>query len=196
MCFVQAGVAALVQNGHRLNGELTVGQGGTEPDPPLVRWLYHRVAALCKGGDLWGVSLCRGVSPCDLLHLLRQPVGARKGGRLPAHRCLVALNGDLRCGWRHRTVLGFWDSCCHLRPWLPPCLTCSTPPTPYSLPPCVHAMCCSFLAPSSFSGSHELHHVFDLACFSLLSFFSFCLSMTIRPRIFLSFLPLIKASLL
>lgn len=68
---VQAGVAALIRDGDRLDGELTVGQGGAQPDSPLVRWLYHGIALLCKGGHLCGFSLWRSVFPYDLLHLLR-----------------------------------------------------------------------------------------------------------------------------
>lgn len=55
---VLAGVAALVLDGDRLDGELTVRQGGAQPDPPLVRRLYHGVAPLRKGGHLRRISLC------------------------------------------------------------------------------------------------------------------------------------------
>lgn len=100
VCGVQTGVAALVLDGDGLDGELTDGQGGTQPHPPLVRWLYHGVAPLCEGRHLRGLPLCRSVSPYDLLHLLGQTVGAREGGPLAAHCCLVAVNGDLSWEWK------------------------------------------------------------------------------------------------
>lgn len=96
ICVVQAGVAALILDSDRLDVELTVGQGGTQPDSPLEQRLNHGVAPLCKGGHLCGVSLCRSVCPGDLLHLFRQPVGAREGGLLAAHCCLVSIYCDVR----------------------------------------------------------------------------------------------------
>ncbi len=98
MCGVQAGVAALVLDRDRLDGELTDGQGGAQPHSPLVQRLYHGVTSLRKGGHLCRFSLRRSVSPRDLLHLLRQTVGAREGGPLATHRCLVAVDSDLCWG--------------------------------------------------------------------------------------------------
>lgn len=92
---VQAGVAALVLDGDGLDGELAVGQGGAEPDPPLVRRLDHGVAALRKGGHSCGVPLRRSVPPYDLSHLLGQTKGARERRLLAHHRRLVAVHGDL-----------------------------------------------------------------------------------------------------
>lgn len=103
MCGVQAGVAAFVLDGNGLDGELAVGQGGAEPHSALVRRLDHGVAALCVGSHLRDHSLGGRVLPCDLLHLLGQTVGAGEGGLLAAHRCLVALDGDL-CWERRRPV--------------------------------------------------------------------------------------------
>lgn len=94
MSTVQAGVAALVLDVDRLDGELTDGERSAEPDPPLVRWLYHGVALLGIGGHICGFSLRRGVPPHDLMHLFRQTVGAREGGPLATDRRLIAVGGD------------------------------------------------------------------------------------------------------
>lgn len=104
VCAVQAGVAALVLDGDGLDCELTVGQRGAQPDPPLVQGLNHGVAPLHKGGHFCGVALRRHVSPGHLLHLLGQTVGARQGGPLPADGCLVAVSGDLCWGRRKIAV--------------------------------------------------------------------------------------------
>lgn len=92
---VDARVAALILDGHRLNGQLTVGQGGAQPHPPLVGGLYHGVTPLGERGHFSGVSLQGAVSPDDLLHLFGQPVGTGEGGFLSPHRCLVAVACDL-----------------------------------------------------------------------------------------------------
>lgn len=100
MCVVQAGVAALVLDNHRLDGELRMGQGGTEPHPSLVRWLNHWVTPLCEGSHFCGGSLHWSVSPYNLLRLLREAVGAQEGHLLAAYCCLVVFYYDL-C-WRVR----------------------------------------------------------------------------------------------
>lgn len=97
VCVVQAGVAALVLDSDRLDGELAVGEGRAEPSPPLERRLDHGVALLCVGGHHPGVPVCREVTPYNLLHLFGQTVGAGQGGPLAAHCCLVAVNGDECC---------------------------------------------------------------------------------------------------
>lgn len=90
----QAGVAALVLDGHRLDGELAVRQRGTQPHSSLVRWLNHGVTVLCVGGHICGVTVCWSVPPYDLLHLLRQTIGAGEGHLLTTHCCLVAVSLD------------------------------------------------------------------------------------------------------
>lgn len=95
---VQAGVAALILDGDRLDCEPAVGQRGAQPRPPLVRWLDHGVAPLRERGHLCGLSVLRRASPDDLPHLFGQSVGARQGGLLAAHRCLVAVSCDLCWG--------------------------------------------------------------------------------------------------
>lgn len=106
MSTVQTGVAALVLDGDRLDGELTDGQRGAEPDPPLVWRLYHGIAPLGKGGHICGVSLRRGVPPHDLVHLFRQTVGAREGGPLAADRRLIAVDSDTCWEPREPTIQG------------------------------------------------------------------------------------------
>lgn len=94
VCAVQAGVAALVLDSHGLDGDLTVREGGTEPDPSLVRRLDHGIALLGEGGHVGGDPLCR-VSPCDLLHLFGQTIGAGERNLLAAHCRLVLVASDL-----------------------------------------------------------------------------------------------------
>lgn len=96
MCVVQAGVAALVLDSDRLDGELAVGHGGTEPHSSLVGRLDHGVAPLGEGGHLTGFSLPRCVPPHHLLHLFGQAVGAQQGRLLAAHCCLIAVGRNLR----------------------------------------------------------------------------------------------------
>lgn len=101
MCVVHAGVAAFILGSNGLDGELAVRQGGTEPDPSLVRGLNHGVAPLCERGHLCGFPLRRRVSPYDLLHLFRQTIGTGKGCLLAADCCLVAVNTNL-C-WKQKS---------------------------------------------------------------------------------------------
>lgn len=100
ICAEHTGVAALILDGHRLDGELAVRQRGAQPDPALVWGLYHGVTLPGKRGHFCGVFLLGVASPNDLLHLLRQPIGAREGGFLSPHGCLVAVHCDL-C-WRQK----------------------------------------------------------------------------------------------
>lgn len=95
MGFIHAGVAALILDGNGLDGELTVGQGSSEPDSSLVLWLDHGVAPLCKGGYIFRFSLGRLVLPNYLLDLFRQTIGARKEGLFATHCCFVVVDGDL-----------------------------------------------------------------------------------------------------
>lgn len=95
ICAVHTSVAALILDGDRLDGELTVSQRGAQPDSPLVWGLYHGVTLLGKRGHFCGVSLLGVVSPNDLLDLFRQPIGTREGGFLSPHGCLVAVGCDL-----------------------------------------------------------------------------------------------------
>lgn len=95
---VQAGVAALVLDGDRLDYEPAVGQRGAQPRPPLVRGLNHGVAPLREGGHVCGLPVLRRASPEDLLHLFGQSVGARQGGLLAANGRLVAVSRDLCWG--------------------------------------------------------------------------------------------------
>lgn len=100
ICAVHTSVAALILDGDRLDGELTVRQRGAQPDSPLVWGLYHGVTLLGKRSHFCGVSLLGAVSPNDLLHLFGQPIGTREGGFLSPHGCLVAVGCDL-C-WRQK----------------------------------------------------------------------------------------------
>lgn len=95
VCAVQAGVAALILDGYRLDCEPAVGQGGAQPRPPLVWRLDHGVASLCERGHVRGLSVLGCASPNDLLHLFRQSVRARQGGFLAADGRLVAVGRDL-----------------------------------------------------------------------------------------------------
>lgn len=98
VCAIHTGVAALILDGDRLDGEPTVRQRGAQPHSPLVRGLYHGVTLLGKRGHFCGGSLLGFVSPSDLLDLFRQPIETGEGGFLSPHGCLVAVGCDL-C-WR------------------------------------------------------------------------------------------------
>ena len=50
MSAVHTSVAAFILDGDGLDGELTVRQGGAQPDSALVRGLYHGVTLLGKRG--------------------------------------------------------------------------------------------------------------------------------------------------
>lgn len=103
---VHTSVAALILDGDRLDGELTVRQRGAQPHSPLVWGLYHGVALFGERGHFCGVSLPSVVSPNDLIDFFRQPIGAGEQGFLPPHRCLVAVCCDLCWRQKEATIQG------------------------------------------------------------------------------------------
>lgn len=86
-----AGVARLVHCPDLGDGQLSFAEAAAQADPLAELVADPELAVLPVGGHGGAVALLGCLPPQHLLHPLGEAVPAGEGGRLPAHRRLIAL---------------------------------------------------------------------------------------------------------
>lgn len=90
-----AGVAGLVLSPQLQDGELGVAQAATQAHPTPELLADALVVTPGIRGHSGGVALLGRLPPQHLVHPVGEAIPAGEGGRLPAHRRLVALQVHL-----------------------------------------------------------------------------------------------------